>query len=306
MKKKCLITGGTGLIGSHLIQELLDKYEVYTIARNRQKIQSFCSDKVPDIIECDLTDPSFTEHLPKKMDYIIHLAQSEHFREFPEKALNVFAVNSLSCLRLLDYARKAGVEKFILASSGVVYGEGNRLRIEDDDLIIPNKNLGFYHTSKLCAELLAENYTNDLKLAILRFFFIYGPGQKKSMLIPRLVESVMEQKPIYLQGSEGIQINPVNVSDAVQGILRSIELEENHKINVAGAEVLSLKEIGEIIGSLLGKQPVFEIDDKTSPLHVVGNIDKMKQLLTPPKVSFREGIEKYIKLTYPELCLSRL
>lgn len=311
MKKRCLISGAGGLIGSHLIKEMLEEFEIYALLKNEHLFED-CSDTNLHFLESDLTQNNFTDRIPKRMDIVIHLAQSPHYREFPEKALDVFGVNSTACLRLLDYAKNAGVEKFILASSGVVYGEGQRKFSEDENIVIPSKNLGFYHTTKLCAELLAENYTKYMTVTILRFFFVYGEGQKKSMLLPRLVESVMSENPILLQGCKGIHINPIHVSDAAAAIQKAIHLSESHKINVGGSEILSLREIGEIIGSSLGKAPVFEVDTQATPTDMIGNIEKMKRLLTIPTISFQRGIRNYIEYTYPdytfktpsELCLS--
>jgi UDP-glucose 4-epimerase len=301
MKKKCLLTGATGLIGSHLIENQLEEYDVYALVRNSKNTNLSRNGSI-QLIECDLSSKNFIDLLPKNMDIVIHLAQSPHYREFPEQAMDVFSVNSMACLKLLDYARRVGAKKFLLASSGTVYGEGQcKFFSEDEKIVIPNKSLGFYHTSKLCAELLAENYTQYMTIIILRFFFVFGPGQKKSMLIPRLVESVMNEKPIFLQGVDGISINPIYVSDAIRSIGQAMKLQESHKINVAGSEVLTLRGIGELIGGLLGKKPVFEIDSGASGHPVIGNIDKLKRLLAIPEISFLQGIENYIHSTYPEI-----
>ena len=117
------------------------------------------------------------------------------------------------------------------------------------------------------------------------------------MLIPRLVRSVQEGQPIVLQGKEGIKINPIFVTDAVEAIMRALVLEGSHKINVAGLEMLTMRGIGEIIGEVVGKSPNFEVKEDESPKNLIGDITKMSQLLEVPKVSFREGVEKLISMT---------
>jgi nucleoside-diphosphate-sugar epimerase len=163
--------------------------------------------------------------------------------------------------------------------------------------ILAKGDLGFYLGTKLCAEVLVENYTPYLNVVVLRLFFVYGPGQRKSMLIPRLVKSVAEERPITLQGRHGIRMNPTYVSDAVAAVRRSLDLQGNHKINVAGPEVLSLREIGEVIGKLMGIKPAFQSQPGPEPQHLIGDISKMTEMLGPPVVGFEEGMKAYLRGT---------
>ena len=289
--RKCLVTGATGLIGSNLLPALERDWEILGISRCQLK-GGLDSGKVQHLA-VDLSQAWDTEALPPEINAVIHLAQSEHFREFPEYAVDVFQVNTMSTLRLLDYARRAGASTFVLASSGGIYGHGNQEFSEDAEL--PRKgDLGFYLGTKLCAEVLAESYTPLMNVMVLRFFFVYGPGQRKNMLIPRLVQAVLDGRPITLQGQSGIRINPTYVSDAVAAICRCLELEGGHKINVGGPEVLSLREIGEIIGKATGRNPEFDIQHGVEPRHLVGDVRKMTGILGAPMVRFEEGIRNYI------------
>lgn len=292
--KRCIITGAAGLIGSFTTEDLMKDHEVVAVTRPNKNI-ALKNGQNLKCLPMDLTDPQFISHLPSQMDYVIHLAQSEHFRDFPSQAEEVFAVNTLSCLKLLEYARKSGVKTFVLASSGVVYGEGNRRFSENEEIILKGKHLGFYYTSKLCAEAIAENYASHMNVIILRFFFVYGPGQRKTMLIPRLVQNILDGKSLALQGEKGIKINPTYVLDAVQAIRMALTLEDSNKINVAGPEILSLREIGQTIGTHLNIQPRFDVQSNNQPNDVIGNIHKMTSLLGAPKIKFSQGVLEYIK-----------
>lgn len=293
--KRFLITGSNGFLGSHLIQKMQQDHELFALTRNKVSFQH------PNIteVQCDLLQSNFTDDLPTNIDCIIHLAQSAHYRDFPEKVDDVFSVNSISCLRLLDFARRNGVSKFILASSGIVYGKPEGVCKEDDALSLQTQEMGFYYVSKIVPETIAETYFSYMDITILRFFFIYGPRQRKMMLIPQLVEKVMHQQPIFLHRDDGFQLNPVYVSDAVGAIKASVSLNGSHIINVAGPNVYTLREIGEHIGLALGKEPIFEIDSLTKPIHMIADITKMKEHLVSPIIPFDEGIRKYSEYTYP-------
>jgi nucleoside-diphosphate-sugar epimerase len=246
-----------------------------------------------EIQSVDLSAAWETHALPREVDAVIHLAQSEQFRDFPEQAEQVFHVNTVSTLRLLDYARRVGVRIFILASSGGVYGYGAQAFSEDTPLAYRGE-LEFYLITRLCSEIIAQNYTPSMSVIVLRFFFVYGPGQRCSMLIPRLVQAVSDGKPISLQGPEGIRLNPIHVSDAADAVQRALDLQGSHTINIGGPEVLSLRQIGDLIGEAVGKVPRFEVQSVDQSRHLVGAIDKMTRLLGQPQIDFATGIRLYV------------
>ena len=108
MKKTILITGSNGLIGYTLLEKLSNNNFVYALSRKKIELKH---DNFKNII-CDLSKPLDVEKLPKKVDIIYHLAQSEHFRNFPEKSTDIFNVNTISTLSLLEYARIAKCKKY--------------------------------------------------------------------------------------------------------------------------------------------------------------------------------------------------
>lgn len=284
--EKILVTGYNGLIGSSLVNELLknSNYEIIGVGRSKNKLI--------ETIEIDLSTDWSVEKLPMKVDVIIHLAQSEFFRDFPAKAKDIFYTNTLSTSKLADYAVKAGAKKFIYASSGGIYGNRDKAFEESDNL--PVSNLGFYLGSKLCSEIILDNYKSLLNVQLLRFFFVYGKRQNKSMLIPRLVNRVKNGETIQLDGSDGLRINPIYVDDAVAAIIASMSISESNHYNIAGSEVFSLKEICEIIGNIVSKKPVFEFKPNKAA-NLIADISKMEEKLVDPKLKFIDGIKKIIE-----------
>lgn len=288
--KKIIVTGASGLVGSYLVPALCGTYEVHALSRN--KPESAIPHSVWHAI--DLEKEVDYSTLPQDADAMVYLAQSDHFRDFPARALDVFQVNTVQVLKALDFARASGVKTFIYASSGGVYGLPEK-GVAEDVTIPASGNLGFYLSSKLCAEILAENYAPFMNIVMLRFFFVYGAGQKRSMLIPRLVDNIKARKTVTLQGQDGIRINPVHASDAARAICAALNLQGCHRINVAGPDVLSLREICEIAGSKVGVKPIFEINTTTTSTgNLIGDIESMKKLLAPPVKHLAEGIDDLI------------
>jgi UDP-glucose 4-epimerase len=279
-----LITGANGLLGVHAVRQLVAQHQVHAL------VHSAPLEPVAGVTYhvIDLSGDWSTESLPGALDAVIHLAQSSRFREFPEQAMDVFGVNVASTARLLDYARISGAKHFILASSGGVYGAGDEA-FKENAQIPHHGQLGYYLGSKLSGEVLAQNYSSLMNVTVLRFFFMYGKGQKRSMLVPRLIDNVMAGQAITLQGNDGIRINPIHVSDAVAALEHCLELEGSHTFNVAGAQVLSLRDIAGIIGEAVGRDPVFKIEEVESR-HLIANIDALSESLIAPRVSFAQGI----------------
>jgi len=243
-------------------------------------------------VEQDLGKPLDEKGIPTPIEAIIHLAQSRYYREFPERSGDIFDVNIRSTLFLLEYGRKVGIRKFIYASSGGIYGYSYEKFIETDAI----NPINFYLTSKYCAELMIGNYNSFFETVVLRFFFVYGPGQQ-GMLIPRLVNNIRKGEPVILYGKCGIRLNPIQVRDAIQVFQPCLESSVRGIFNVAGEEIVSIKDLSETIASLSGKTPVFVHEGSPVSGDIVGDNSRMKSVLgVVPQISLRRGISELIHL----------
>lgn len=251
---KILITGANGLLGRNLTNKLLaEGHEIYAVTKEAPKDPI----KTVEYIPIDLSTNWSVKVLPQKIDKVIHLAQSKKFRDFPENALDVFKVNIESTAKLLDFSKSNTVNQFIYTSSGGVYGNGARALDENSPINPPGK-LGYYLGSKTCGEILVQSYASLFNVVVLRPFFIYGPRQNRSMLIPRLMDLVAYGKPVTLHGEHGLKINPIHVDDASQAVAATLNLKQSATLNIAGPEVLSIYEICNGMGRYLKKVPIFE------------------------------------------------
>ena len=159
-------------------------------------------------INADLSQPGFETALPPRIDAVLALAQSRHYREFPGWVNDVFEVNVRSLLRLFEWARQAGVSRFVYTSSANVYALADR-PIREDAPLAPGT---FYARSKVMGEMLAESYSAFFPCQVFRLFTVYGPGQTGA-LIPQLVEHVRDRVPVRVEGERGLKLGPLHVSD---------------------------------------------------------------------------------------------
>jgi UDP-glucose 4-epimerase len=281
---RVLITGATGLTGRSLVKLLAEGHEIFAVRRPGREVAP--ADGVT-WIEQDLAGPLGSD-LPAEIDAVVHLAQSPRFREFPAGTVDVFEVNSATTVRLLHYCCAAGGTRFVYASSGAVYPPGPR-PVREDDSPRPSN---FYAVSKLVGEQVVDQFRDVLTVASLRFFFIYGPGQR-NMLIPGLMETVRAGRPVPIAGDDGIRINPIYVEDAALAVAGALALEQPGVFNVAGPEVASIADIARVLGEELGVEPDFTPGPVQADL--IADTERMREQLTVPAVGVRDGLRRLVE-----------
>jgi nucleoside-diphosphate-sugar epimerase len=279
-----LLTGGSGFLGSVVSERLLARGEV--VALHRPSATPRPIEGVRWIAQ-DLSAPLSAE-LPDSIDAVVHLAQSRRYREFPEGAVDMHEINTAATVRLLDYCRRAGGASFTYASSGAVYAPGPE-PVKEADAPRPGN---FYAASKLAGEQAVEQFRGILRAHALRFFFIYGPGQS-NMFIPGLLGRVRAAQDVTLAGPDGIRVNPVYVDDAADAVIATLDLPGSETINVAGPDIVSVREIAELGGRLLEHAPSFAAGDPQGDL--VASIDRQCAAVGAPTVGFEEGLRRTVE-----------
>jgi UDP-glucose 4-epimerase len=283
---RVVITGASGLLGHAVAAEFLTQgWRVHCLGRTPPDIDH----PALDFTACDLRWSIDSSALPKTADALVHLAQCERFNEFPEGADEVFAVNVAAYAALLDWARRAGIGVTCSASTGGLYAGGHEPLTETSPIKLDGR-LAFYVTTKRAAELLGEAYQTYFTVCALRFFFIYGSRQRPHMLFRRLIASVCEGRALTLQGADGMRMNPVHVDDAARATVAAVIRKASGVFNVAGPEIVSLRDIGEAIGERLGVRPDYNVLADQAPNDLIGDIGRMSSVLVAPCTGLRQGL----------------
>ena len=281
-QKVILMTGATGLLGNRVAAIAPNNCRLISIGRNPAA-------GLPAHVEhlsVDLADPEMWRQLPSRIDTVVHLAQSRRFREFPNGAADVFAVNTRSTALLLDHAVKSGCKDFIYASTGGVYKLGSIL--SESSPLLDFDEMQIYPASKLAAEAMLGSYARAFRVVAMRIFFMYGEGQHESMLMPRLVGSIRKSSPISLTGPDGFRFNPLYVGDAASLVWEIVDSKFSGILNVAGSEELTLREVCGQLGSIVGVAPVFEIAEG-KPLDFRVNLNLLEHKFGKMATRFEVG-----------------
>jgi nucleoside-diphosphate-sugar epimerase len=275
---RILVTGAAGFVASHLIPALAEEgHDVYALDRDKTRI----ADLPATPVEHDLSRPPSA--LPE-VDAVVHLAQANV--KLPDEAALLFAVNAGSTVDLLDHARRCGAERFLYASTGTVYGFGDKPFRETD----PPAGRDLYAVSKLNGELAVEAYRPFFSTFVARLWAPYGPGQH-SRMIPRIVERVRAGEPVQVNDGGRPRMNPMYIDDVVRVFTAALELDGHHLVNVAGDEVAGIGDLARLIGDAVGREPVFEEADGGAPGDVIADTAELHELLdVRPLTPLREGL----------------
>jgi len=279
MSKKILITGGTGFVGKNLINSINTENHIINIGRNKN---SMC-----DNIFWNLQD-NLDDLLIDNVDVIIHCASIVGNANISKS--QYMDINVKSTLELLEFGLKNKIKKFILISTGGVYGFSNNISDEND--ICNAKEI--YSLSKYFSEKVCELYKGKLSIVILRLFFPYGDGQK-GRLISNLFNDILKRNEIMLNKNGQPIINPIHIFDVVNIVKNIIENDLDGTFNICGNEFISIEQICRKIAFIVNvHDPQFIYGDNDID-NLMGNSKKIcRSLNYNMQVNLNEGLELFL------------
>jgi nucleoside-diphosphate-sugar epimerase len=259
-----LITGASGFIGSRLADAFRRSGRVVEIDLHRRSDSEDC-------IAWDLSK-SIPPSLPERIETLIHCAAATG--SDPEgDGQACFDVNVRATAQLLSYARRTGAKQFVFCSTGSVYSMREDACRETDAL----NPRGAYACSKAAAEFLVRAHEPYMRTLCLRLFYPYGPGQQLPRLVPGLLERLAAGKPVPLNGPEGYpNINPLFIADLVNWVEHLVQSKASGTYNLAGLEIISIRDLAGKIASLLGISAQFEYQ-RPATGHLIGDITRISQ-----------------------------
>lgn len=318
--KSIMLSGATGLIGSFLIDVILEKNindelncTVYALGRNEEKAKQRFSKYVDDshfvFIPYDVKFPLVRDDLGT-VDYVLHLASNTHPMLYATDPIGTIITNIVGLQNLLDFAVEHHSSRFVFASSNEIYGE-NRGDVEffgEDYCGYINCNTlrAGYPESKRCGEALCQAYILQKKLDVIiaRFTRSYGPTMIMSdtKAISQFIRKGIAGEDIILK-SEGAQYYSYTyMADAASGLLWGLLTgESGEAYNIADEQSdIMLKDLAAIIAGIKGKKVVFELPDaveaagysKATKARLDGH--KLQELGWKPRYNIKSGLERTI------------
>ena len=314
-KKKILITGGAGFIGSNLCGYFLEDNEVICLDNfstgHYHNIQSFLLHPNFKLIEGDIRDFETCERAVLGVDFVLHEAALGSVPRSINDPITTNEVNVSGFLNMLTAARNAGVKRFIYAASSSTYGDSEKLpKIEE----VIGKPLSPYAVTKYVNELYADVFSKTYGIATigLRYFNVFGrnqdPNGAYAAVIPKFVAQFLNHESPIINGDGNFSRDFTYIDNVIQMnelAMLSDHLEAiNTVYNTAFGERTTLNELVHSLKEFLAE---FDPEIATVPIvygenrvgdipHSLASIEKAKRLLNyAPKFSMREGLKETVK-----------
>ncbi|MBT3508719.1 MAG: NAD-dependent epimerase/dehydratase family protein [Nitrospina sp.] len=318
MRRKFLVTGGTGFLGAHLVKRLLKEgQEVRVLDNDSRGRKSRLENEMSQVemVVGDIRDPLVVEHAAEGCQSVIHMAYVNGTEFFYTKPELVLEVGVKGMLNVLDACKSQKIRELILISSSEVYQTPPTIPTpEDVPLVIPDiQNPRYsYGGGKAISELLAINYgrNNFDRVVIVRPHNVFGPDMGWEHVVPQFILRAHDKSQENPQGPLEFAIQGqgnetrafVGVEDFTDGLMIAIEKGGHQEVYHLGTEEeIPIADVARKIVHALGRK----IDLKPGPLtpgstlRRCPDISKIKQLGYSPKLKFDEAlaptVDWYIK-----------
>jgi nucleoside-diphosphate-sugar epimerase len=301
---KCLVTGGAGFIGSHLVNALearghsVRAFDNFSTGR-RENTHDF---KGP-LLEGDVRDYSAIRSAIRGVDTVFHLAAIGSVARSVDDPLTTHEVNEGGTLNVLEACRREKVRRVVFASSSAIYGNLPKLPKHESAKPAPASP---YAVSKLTGELYCRVFSNNfgLETSCVRYFNVFGPRQSPeseyAAVIPRFIEAALkgEEPVVYGDGTQTRDFTYVDNVVVATILAGSVRGAVGLVANVACGNRYSLLELISQLESVCGCsiRPLFNEARTGDVLHSQAAIGRARRALGyVPRIGLRRGLEETVR-----------
>lgn len=308
--KKVLVAGGSGFIGSHLVEELVrQKAKVrvlvpYSLNRNEEDLVYLDRDVKSklDIVFGTISEIETAKHAMKDIDIAFNLAALVGIPYSYVHPREVFEVNTLGTLNMLTAAREFKVKKFIQTSTSEVYGSAKYVPIDENHPLQPQSP---YSASKISSDAFSLSffYSFNLPVIVIRPFNTFGPRQSERAVIPTIITQALTGDSISI-GSLSPRRDFTYVKDTVNGFIKAAYSNKGtgEVINLGTGKDHTIGETIEIIQKILGRKLKVNVSkerirpEKSEVRRLQASNKKAGKLLNwKPEYTFEEGLKETIE-----------
>lgn len=303
----CLVTGGAGFIGSHLVDALiasgcnvrvLDNFST----GNQRNLEHLAGEGALSLIHGDGADATCVHDAVAGVDFIFHLAAMASVPRSIRQPLICHAWTATSTVQLLEAAGQAGVKRFVLASTSAAYGNSPYVAKRESDPLQP---LSPYAAAKLASEqyCLAQAASGTVETVILRYFNVFGPRQdpesEYSAVIPRFVSMILAGQPPVIYGDGGQSRDFIYVRDVADANLLAATTGacSGTVLNIGRGTSTTLLQLLEMLAELLQRpiEPVFESPRPGDVYQSMADASAARNVLGfVPQVTVADGLQSSI------------
>jgi len=290
---RCLVTGGSGFIASHVVDNLRRMgIEVRVFDLRRSEYVHDCDHFIGSILDLEALRLAMNG-----VHSVFHLAAIADVKDVHDDPVYSENINTRGTLSVLEAARRANVERVIYGSTTWVYSNVAGDVVDEETFISPPTHL--YTATKLTGEYYCRSYSElyGLDYTIFRYGIPYGPRARDGAVIPIFVAKAIRGEPLTVTG-DGTQFRKfVYVEDLAEGNVFGLKpVARNRLYNLDGVRKVTIKEIAETIQNVLGDVKIEYVEGRPGDFSGKEvNSDRAKdELGWEAKTSFEEGVRRYI------------
>ncbi len=292
---RVLVTGGSGFIGSHVVDKLRERGHEPVIYDLRPS--PWHEPGSVDTVLGSITDREALERALHSCDAVAHLAAVADVNDVHAAPEDAERVNARGTVAVLEAARRAGVKRIVYASTIWVYSDCEPEEVDEETLLPPPSHL--YTSTKLAGELYCKAYQElyGIDYTILRFGIPYGPRAREAAVIPAFVNKALAGEPLTLAGDGSQSRKFVYVEDLADGVALGLEdVAVNRVYNLACDESVTIKQIAETIKELIGDVEIVHTPARPGDFggKIVSSERAERELGWTAATPFSEGVRKYI------------
>lgn len=291
-----LITGASGLIGSHLCQKLAKNHDIVALARSANPLlESVAAENTSriKIDSCDIRNTQEVEALVKqvKPTTIFHLAACCHPSHKPNDFVDT---NIRGTSNVLNATKDAKVREFVFASSMSVYSEPPQyLPVDENHPTQPTK---MYGRSKIIGEWLCNGYRDFVRVIILRYASVFGVGDRERV-IRLFTDAALSEEPLLVQGDGGQSSDFIYVGDAVEGTILAWQNGTAGQVyNIGSGRETSIYDLARtIIASAMSGSVIKTVGESNRSFRFVSDITKAQRDLGYQPRALEDGLKRYVE-----------
>jgi len=250
LNRTVAVTGGSGFIGTHVVDALLDAGCTVRVLDPKPPHRADAEWVPVDVLDTDGLTVAVAG-----ADVIFHLAAIADVNDVIADPTLAIQVNTLGTARLLEAARRADAGRVVLASTVWVYAATTGDEVDEDTLFDPNTDRHLYVTSKVAGEMACRDYHTlyGRPYTILRYGIPYGPRMRDNCVVAAFMKRCMRDEALRIDGDGSQQRSFVYVEDLAQAHVKALdEVAVNRTYNIEGAVPVSIKEIAKTVITLIG------------------------------------------------------
>jgi UDP-glucose 4-epimerase len=294
---RVLVTGGSGFIGSHVVDKLRARGHEPVIYDLRPSPWHQDPEHPVDTVLGSITDREALERALHSCDAVAHLAAVADVNDVHASPEDAERVNARGTVAVLEACRRAGVKRIVYASTIWVYSDCAEEEVDEDTLLPPPSHL--YTSTKLAGELYCKAYQElyGIDYTILRFGIPYGPRAREAAVIPAFVGKALRGEPLTLAGDGGQSRRFVYVEDLADGVALGVsDVAENRVYNLASDENVTIKQIAERVKELMGDVEIVYTPARPGDFggKIVCSQRALRELGWSAATPFSEGVKRYV------------